>query len=357
MVHTLFMTIGLSFGNAWSQVPVNDQCADAIPLTVHPTGFCPSNSIPGSNAQATWNGVTPACSGGQFAFPDVWYAFNSGDAFEVDIRFLFGSITDWGIEVYDGCQGSLIYCGTFPDLLFPVSTDPFTDYVFRVFTDTENGDPGTFQICLSADFPPPLCEGNTVKTDQGEIDLFVCTDGIPDPTVIVNFSTAIGNYTYILTDADDRIIAELPGGALDPDTLAAGFYRVYGVSYDGDLGSVRPDSLLRTISSTGACIEFSDNFVEITVDLCTSIPSHDVQVSMVLQDDRLWMRIADDLVAARLEWYDARGSLLGGVRLDAAAGTELLVPLGSLPPGMLITRLSDATGTLHTRRWVVMERR
>src|SRR5690606_14523910 len=58
--------------------PANDECANAIALTVGASGSCPENAVSGDMSAATGSpGSLPSCL--ITGLTDVWYSFNSGE--------------------------------------------------------------------------------------------------------------------------------------------------------------------------------------------------------------------------------------------------------------------------------------
>ena len=319
-----------------AQIPANDSCAFPQPLPINDLLECPLLAVPGDNGQATWGGDLPVCDGNGLSFPDVWYSFNSDIHSEVFLRLLPGTMTDWGIEVMpDSCLASSFVCGVWPLFEFAIPTTPGTNYRIRVFTNTDFGAAGTFGICLSAAMPPLLCDGNIVKTDQGDTAVTICKDGFSDLFTFVSFSQGIAPVILVLTDESDNIIAELPGGVLEADTLRDAPYRIYGVSWDGSLFGLESGLSIRDLTSDGACLELSTNFVELFVELCTGIdgPQQDADAAWMDREDLL---IATDL-GAWVTVLDAVGRQLH--RSWAPGGANTRIALGDAARGALLVRL------------------
>ncbi|MBP6575191.1 MAG: T9SS type A sorting domain-containing protein [Flavobacteriales bacterium] len=272
----LFLALLLPY---WSlaQVPVNDDCANALPLTVHELADCPGLSIAGDNEEAT--GVDmPSCATTGSMFKDVWYSFNSGPNTEILIDFTFITIDEWGIEVLDGCGGTSVFCdSSAAGYVVPVLAS--TDYRLRVFTNGDSGSGGVFSMCLSGSAIVPVCDGAMVLSDFGTVDLDYCKDGMAD---VVDFGSSTGSsesYAFLITDTNDVLIGLfLP--PLDFDTMSLGNYRVHGISFDGDLVGAVPGSALDSVSSDGQCHALSTNHITVNVELCNGVGQ--VNAEMVL---------------------------------------------------------------------------
>ncbi|HQW87761.1 MAG TPA: T9SS type A sorting domain-containing protein [Flavobacteriales bacterium] len=54
------------------------------------------------------------------------------------------------VVVYDGCNGAELGCDINPAAPYDVTVAPNTDHVVRVYSNTQYGGGGDFEICLSA---------------------------------------------------------------------------------------------------------------------------------------------------------------------------------------------------------------
>jgi hypothetical protein len=246
-----------------------------VVLPVNDLLECPLLAVPADNSQATWDGDFPLCDGDGLNYFDLWYTFNSEDHSEVFIKLQPGTITDWGVEVIDTCFGTSIICGVWPLFDFTVPTTPNTDYLIRVFTNADFGSPGTYSLCLSAEDPPLVCDGDIVKDALGDTTATICKDSVPDPFTFTHYTQAIGNNMLVLPDDGDNVIAEMPNGYIDADTLRDGVYHIHGISYDGVLTNFAEGVYIRDVESDGACLELSDGHFVLFVDLCTGLGEED----------------------------------------------------------------------------------
>ena len=130
--------------------PANDECASAEALTVNAECV----NTPGNNAAATHDGADPACDETTDAFLDVWYSFNSGSNTQITVTLTVGTIEDVGIELLDGGCGAASLACDFSALTYTWDVAASTDYVFRVYSNTQYGNGGEFEICLTAGAGP-----------------------------------------------------------------------------------------------------------------------------------------------------------------------------------------------------------
>ncbi|HHC80362.1 MAG TPA: T9SS type A sorting domain-containing protein [Flavobacteriia bacterium] len=137
--------------------PPNDDCANAIALTVNSDFLC-TNTTSGTVAEATASGVVSGCPGTPAnANDDVWYKFVATDtSHKIELLNIAGSQTNMYYMVFDG--GATGDCATMTGI-FCGSTNPGTPtgltvgntYFISVFTDSPaSGADTTFDICVGS---------------------------------------------------------------------------------------------------------------------------------------------------------------------------------------------------------------
>lgn len=109
--------------------------------------------------------------------------------------------------------------------------------------------------------------GGTVATAAGETSLSLCPgDGVADTVAFVSTGATGGNFTFVVTDEDNRILGVPAGNVVDFESQGLGVCRLWGLSYDGELlASVGQDAAAARLASD--CFSLSDNFVTITREL------------------------------------------------------------------------------------------
>ena len=134
--------------------PVNDDCVDAITLTVN-TNFLCDNFTAGTVVDATASAGVTGCPGASHANDDVWYKFVATDtSHKIELLNIAGSNTDLYYMVFEGgatgdCNTMApIFCGSLnpgsPDNLIIGNT-----YFVNVFTNSsDSGATTTFDICV-----------------------------------------------------------------------------------------------------------------------------------------------------------------------------------------------------------------
>ena len=155
-------------------VATNDDCANAIALTVNPDANCgvvTAGTI--ENATASPDPTANTCGG--TPDDDVWYTFvATGTEHIVSLQNVAGSTTDMYHSVYEegpGCTGlgAEIICND-ADVSNLTGLTPGNTYYVRVYTWTSiGGQNSTFDICIGTPAPPP---GNVSCSNMEPI----CTD-------------------------------------------------------------------------------------------------------------------------------------------------------------------------------------
>jgi hypothetical protein len=141
--------------------PDNDACAAAAPLTVNSPGACPGASISGTTLYSTQSGAMPACAT-TGTVQDVWYAFNSGfNIMPLTLNLTTGTAHNVGYQVFTAC-GAPVTGSCAASVTAPVqipNLTPNTSYLLRVFTRTNLGSAGSFNVCLTGTPAAQLCDG------------------------------------------------------------------------------------------------------------------------------------------------------------------------------------------------------
>lgn len=152
--------------------PSNDECANAIGLTVNPTRIC-DVSTSANIAYATASGDANTCSGS--ADDDIWFSFVATNTTHyVDLNNVSGTVTDMYHSVYSGSCGSLgspLVCSDANSSTVTGLTIGQTYYV-RVYTYTSTGGQDVdFEVCVTSPNPPPAnddCVNAISLTMNGE---------------------------------------------------------------------------------------------------------------------------------------------------------------------------------------------
>ncbi|MEZ4856539.1 MAG: T9SS type A sorting domain-containing protein [Gelidibacter sp.] len=143
--------------------PANDECADAVSLTVNPDYNC-GTVTSGTVASATDSGANDATCYGT-PNNDVWYSFMAtATAHRVSLTNLVGSTTDMYMTFYDatggcGALGTSIACSD-PETANLTGLTVGTTYYVQVYSYGSGTADTTFDICVGTPPPPPPAPAN-----------------------------------------------------------------------------------------------------------------------------------------------------------------------------------------------------
>ncbi len=107
-----------------------------------------------------------------------------------------------------------------------------------------------------------VVDGGTVALSNGSMEAVVCGDGEADERLFVTSSAVEEAYAFVITDEANIIVAFADGAEFDFETLPAGTYRVWGLSFTGNVLATIGDDAAATVL-TDECYDLSDNFVTI----------------------------------------------------------------------------------------------
>jgi uncharacterized surface protein with fasciclin (FAS1) repeats len=185
----------------------------------------------------------------------------------------------------------------------------------------------------------PACWGSEVALVSGSVQQ--CSDTINDPIVVGNSSVFGINYIYVLADTNNAIITWYAESTLDMDQFGDGVYRVYGVSFNGDIdeNTLSPGSNISGMMAA-ECLSVSGNFLEIVRETCgIEPPATTIWDIIVNSPDHTTLETA--VLEAGLA-----GALSGPGPLTVFAPTD--AAFAALPAGTLESLLNNPAGDLTT---------
>lgn len=336
--------------------PLNDDCSLPQPLNIYAIGNCTGNGTAGTTVFATYSGIDPACDPSTDGYADVWYVFNSGENDQVFIDITPGSITSWGVAVYNSCLGDgLVACEAEPSGSVLINTMPNTDYYVMVYTNLQTGQTGDFSICLTGMEEVNICIGGTVSTNTGEQSIVICTNFLNEPVTFISAGIAAQNYVYVLTDANDTIVAVLDGNTIDFADAPLGTYHVYGISFNGTLENADEGDALADITSDGDCISISDDHVVVTVEFCTGMneaASADWTVFPNPATDAFTIGYNGPGGDVTIDILDVQGRVAYNKSLPLNAGSTYSIDVTNLTNGVYTVLMTDRNGR-HSRKLIL----
>lgn len=139
-----------------------------------------------------------------------------------------GSMTSWGVALYNACNGTVLLCESGPTAPIVVSVAASTEYLVRVFSDLGQGTGGAFSICISSSVLTHVTE--TTANTLGAVNFG------PDGALVLEWSGTVTIGHIQLLDLrgrklDDRRIGLIPG-TNGPMMLAAVSPGVYLLRLD-----------------------------------------------------------------------------------------------------------------------------
>lgn len=270
-----------------SSIPelTNDECANAISLTVNTNSSCAS-STPGTIVGATDSGL--ATSTGT-ADDDVWYSFvATATTHSIKLFNINGDLSDMVHEVLDGNCGSLtVLSSNDPEFSLIRGLSIGSTYYIRVFSYSSSASESTtFSICVGI---PPAAPANDECTNAIAVQVNTndsCTLKTAGTLVSATNSNesvpSTGNadddvwYTFVATSTSHRIrLLNINGDLTDL------VHEVFQGTCGGQLISVSisdPESSLVTGLTVGETYYLrvftyrSDASESTTFDLCIGVP-------------------------------------------------------------------------------------
>ncbi|WP_309641696.1 T9SS type A sorting domain-containing protein [Flavobacterium sp.] len=191
--------------------PVNDECTNAIALTVNPDNVC-TGVTPGTITAATAS-LTDTASCGGTEDDDVWFSFVATNTVHtISLNNIVGSTTDLFHSLWTGADCSSL------TLVPNTCSDPNTStpsglvigetYYLRVYSWTPTiGQTATFDVCIGTPPPPPANDecANAIALNCGDVLTNQSTDSATGGTATSCVGT-IGNDIWYSFLGDGQVI-------------------------------------------------------------------------------------------------------------------------------------------------------
>jgi len=202
--------------------PANDDCADAIALTVNPDDSC-TDTTPGTLISATASGEDEAaCFGTEN--DDVWFSFvATAESHKIDLLNVTGSPTDLYHSVWSGACGTLtnVSCSD-SDSSSATGLTIGETYLLRVNSYGTVANPTTtFDICIGTPPPPPAnddCADAIALTPGGVFGDYPVDGSVTSATEDAETNGCGSNgagiwYSVVVPDSGDITIETAPDAA------------------------------------------------------------------------------------------------------------------------------------------------
>ncbi len=219
--------------------PANDDCANAIALTVNTTNICTTSTF-GTVAGATpSNDGSDVCAGTED--DDVWFTFVATDTTHlINLNNPANGSTDLNNILYSGTCGSLtqVSCNLNNNTTVTGLTIGET-YTLRVYSAVATSQNTTFDVCIGTPPPPPVndeCAGATTLIANPDLDC----ENIATGTVYSATASPQGN-TCFGSDDDDvwyQFVATNPTHTINLSNITGSTTLLYHTVYSGNCGAL-----------------------------------------------------------------------------------------------------------------------
>ncbi|MFY7970961.1 MAG: lamin tail domain-containing protein [Flavobacteriales bacterium] len=270
----------------------------------------------------------------EYALTDANGGFIQWIPSDIDLNSLTtGTYRIYGVSYYGTVDPTTTDAG---DLITNLTTDGDCIVISSNFIEI------TAATCV-----PIICEGGTIGSSAA-YNTF-CIDGNPD---VLSFATTSGapvSYTYVVTDNNNIIVALVENASFDFDALAAGSYRVWGLSYEGSIDptTVEAGDDATLVASSGSCVQLSSNYIEVVTTICTINESCSELFFSEYVEGPSFQKALEIYNPTQfpvdLSEYSVRNFSNG-----ATAFTSIIQPIGTLAPGgvFIITNTNASTDLL-----------
>ena len=203
--------------------PANDECADAVALTINPTNICTVSTNGTINSATASNDGAETCAGTED--DDVWYTFVATNTIHlISLNNITGSTTDLNHILYSGSCGSLtqVACSTANNSTATGLTIG-TTYTLRVYSHSATPQTTAFTVCIGTPPPPPVndeCSGAiSVLTNPDLNCTSFATGSVYSATASSQASTCTGSedddiwFSFVATSTSHRVnLTNITGG-------------------------------------------------------------------------------------------------------------------------------------------------
>ncbi|RMG18337.1 MAG: T9SS C-terminal target domain-containing protein, partial [Bacteroidetes bacterium] len=225
-------------------------------------------------------------------------------------------------------------------LLQPGDTLPVADYADQCARLSANA------LTLTRD----SVFGGTVSLDKGDTQWAGCVSDLASTPLLLRQQTpSRAPYVFLLSDTSGQVIQIVNGNSLAASGLLAGNYRLYGLSFSGQL-LITPGAQLFAGPLASGCFDLSANFIELELQQHAGCTPTQLGQVVAPRQWRLYPNPTTELLNisglqpglhSHLSLYDAMGQQVLSRRIGQ---DHIQLSVGHLPAGIYTLRLSGSRG-------------
>jgi hypothetical protein len=212
-------------------------------------------------------------------------------------------------------------------------------------------------------------EAGTIETVQGETEVSInTTDTLPDLVSVVSVGASSAKSQFVITTEANLLLAVLSSNLIDFSAVPAAEYRVYHISFTGNL-LLGGGSNVLTDAISDECYDVSDNFVRVTVTTSLQDDNHDLRPesfdALTSQGEDLGLKVFPNPVRDRLYFNQTKlatsavllntmGQVVAQQRIEI--GSENYFDAHSLTSGLYLLVIYQE-GVMVDQQQVLVDRR
>ncbi len=109
-----------------------------------------------------------------------------------------------------------------------------------------------------------LPDGGKISTIAGDTSLLLCIGAVDGQLPMVTTSVSQSGYVYLVTNTANQVLEVVGSDVIDFNAFEPGDYRIWGLSYTGELNAAPGIVIEESSVLASSCFELSENFVEVT---------------------------------------------------------------------------------------------
>ncbi len=209
-------------------------------------------------------------------------------------------------------------------------------------------------------------EAGSITTNMGLTEISVITgDTIPDNYTMVAHGASNAQSKFVATTGSDIILAILPDSTVDFGSVPAGTYKLYHISYTGNLiVSAGFNLAIEPISDD--CYDLSSNFINVTVteSFEGGNEGHISLDNLMGQTEEQSLNVYPNPASNLLRFtqnYTATEAILvnaiGGVvkSQEITANRETLMEIGELPDGLYLLLIKNGNELIDQKQILILK--